>query len=227
MIRAKRAREQGDDDPMKQLIQKTLGKHYDPAKMVDDTPITFGGYHGNDDWEDEAFVVNRRVVSATEFKTGVRRNGKEITEAEKATAIQMRSMIVDHQENGFYLVVRSWAYDDKISSRKKFHAEVRTWAELDIVAARYGIHKSLIFVDCGNANDEFWEQMKKRGWRALRGDKRHKFPWKVKVKLKNGKEETRIVEKPYSQRDTFGNSELYGVPVYYFSNLVFKDRLDR
>lgn len=226
IIRARRAAESGDDKPRRQLAQKTFAQFWSDAP--DDeahAPVT-GGYRSGDAWEDEAWVINGKVVSPAQLSALAYANGAPISKDEFDARVRFRGMTVDVQRGSFFFVVRAWSADGK--SRKVAHGEVRTWEQLDKIAAQNEVHSTMCWADCGDADDDFWVEMRRRRWRALRGDRRDDYTWTITRKdSRTGGVKRATFIKPYSQPTRFGNSYLHAVPVHYWSNLVFKDRLDR
>lgn len=221
IIRARRAADHGDDESRRQIAQKVFAQFWSDDPDDETHAARTGGYLSTDAWSEEAWIVGGRVVSPTQLESRRYANGSEIGEADHALRIPFRGLTIDAQRGSFFYVARSWSQDAK--SRKRAHGEVRNWEDLDRVVAEHGVHRTMVWVDCGDADEDFWVQMKKRGWRALRGDRRTDFVWTTLDR--EGKRVNTF--KPYSPPNKFGNSYLHGVVVHYWSNLVFKDRLNR
>lgn len=226
IIRARRAAEAGDDKPRRQLAQKGFAHFWSDSPDDEAHAPQTGGYRAGDPWAEEAWVVNGKVVTELQLSNSVYANGAPIEKENFDSRIRFRGMTVDVQRGSFFFVIRAWSAEGK--SRKLTHGEVRTWEQLDKVAVAYGVHSTMIWVDCGDADDDFWVEMRRRRWRALRGDKRDDYTWTITKKdPKTGGTKRITLIKPYSPPSRFGNSYLFAVPVHYWSNLVFKNRLSR
>lgn len=228
IIRAGAAAARGNDLPRQQVAQKVWAEFWSYAPEEDNRSKLVSEYSGADDWEEEASVVNGKAVSAQNFRDKAWPSGKAMSPEEIATRIPLRVMTCDAQRNGFYVVIRSWAKDAAGTSRKRFETEAKSWEDLDAIAERFGIHRTMVGVDCGDADDDFWKAMRLRRWKAIRGDQRTDFAHIIRIRIPGtNKTEVRTVYRPYGPKFRFGNSTHFKVPVYYFSTLIFKDRLNR
>ena len=208
IIRARMAAESGDDKPRRQVAQKVFAEFWSDQPDDEVHVASSGGYIMMDLWVDEAVLLdNGKIVPSNAIPDGSR------------AAAPLRVITVDVQRTSFWVVCRSWSADGK--SRLRGYANLRTWEDVDRFVAEHGVAAGFVWADCGDADDTFWTEMKRRGWRALRGDKREEYAWRVK---RDGQVVTAI--RPYSPAMRFGNSYQYAVPVHYFSNLVMKDRLN-
>lgn len=196
----------GDDKLMQQVVQKDRARSWKPIVCAEDTTVaTASEYKNGDAWEDEAWVADgRRLVLA----------------GDAGAICPLRVVTIDHQRNGFWALCRSWAADGR--SRLRGFEFLRTWEDISLFVSRHGVHNTLVFHDCGDAGTEFWKRLMVGKWQALRGDRRDEFPWEVPDPADRSK--TITVMKPYG-KGTFGESRNYRVPVFYYSNLICKDRL--
>lgn len=206
IVRARRIYDETGDD-----TQRRIHKQKQEADFWADAPDTgifsapMGSYEMADPWHDEAGVNERGRVLA--MAPGLN---------------PLRVVTVDCQRDGYWCLCRSW--DKSGNSRLRGWKHARTREDVEAFVRDFGVSAKFVFLDAGDSDDEFWIWLKRTGWRALRGDQRHEFQWKV-MNRNTGKLEE--VRRPVSPERTYGASAVHKVPVYYFSNLILKDMLTR
>jgi len=195
----------GDSGPMRIFKQKQLAEFWSDAPDAFDTLQSIGDYKQGDEWELEAFInpATKKVNSDKEIKD----------------QIPTRFMTVDVQRTGFYCLIRSWAEGGTSRQRRwKFQS---TWNDVDDYAKSNGVHKALVYVDCGDQFDDVIRNCGIFGFTALRGDQRSEFAWKVQTA--GG---MRTINKTYAPARLV-NAGTGVVRVHHFSNLALKDQLSR
>ena len=196
----------GDSNPMRIFKQKQLAQFWSDAPDAFDSIQSIGEYKQGEDWHEEGLInpQTRRLHNDRTLKD----------------QIPTRFLTVDCQRTGFYCLVRGWAEGGMSRLRKwKF---VSTWNDVDAYAKANGVHKALVYVDCGDQFDDVIRQCGIHGWTALRGDQRSEFPWKVKG---NGGV-MKTINKTYAPARLV-NAGTGVVRVHHFSNLALKDQLSR
>jgi len=209
IVRAKQLYEDTGDDTARRIYrQKHEAEFWTEEADTGAFASPSGEYNMADAWEEEASIDARgRVVKAgTDAGVG---------------AVPLRVVTVDCQRDGYWALCQSWSADGRARVRGWEHCPDKRGVEAFV--KRHGVDAQFVFLDAGDSDDEFWVWLASRKWRALRGDQRKSFPWKVITR--GGKVET--VLRPVSARSEYGGSTIHKVPVFFFSNLVLKDILAR
>lgn len=195
----------GDSKSLQIWKQKQMADFWSDEPDAWDISQVVGEYRQGEEWEKEA-----RIEVAT----------KRLHSDHKAEGcIFARFMTVDVQRNGFYCRTRSWAEGgDSRGFRWRF---VPTWADVKAFQDLCGVHKALVFVDCGDQFDDVIRQCGIHGWTALRGDQRSEFAWRVQTPRG-----MRTLGKTYAPARLM-NVGTGVVRVHHFSNLALKDQLSR
>lgn len=195
----------GDSGPMRIFKQKQLAQFWSEIPDEFDSLQSIGEYKMGDEWEGEGLInpLTKRVHSDRSVKDQV----------------CTRFMTVDVQRTGFYCLVRGWAEGGLSRLRKwKF---VQGWNDVEEFSKANGVHKALVYVDCGDQFDDVIRQCGIHGWTALRGDQRSEFPWRIKTGT-----QFRTINKTYAPARLV-NAGTGVVRVHHFSNLALKDQLSR
>ena len=205
IVRAKRLYEETGDDTERRIFrQKHEAEFW--AEEVDAGAFesSAGDYMMAEDWHEEAAIDARgRVVPMAQGLT------------------PLRQVLVDCQRDGYWHLCLSCSRDGRFRVRGLGKSPDKAGVERFVAAHK--VDPQFVFLDAGDSDDEFWIWLAARKWRALRGDQRKSFPWKVMGRA--GSLET--VFRPVSPAGHYGASTVHKVPVFHFSNLVLKDMLAR
>lgn len=192
------ASERGDDEKLKQFVQKRLALAWNDERLLANQSVRSAsavsaakvGYHLRDAWDDEC------------------------VRAAAGKSVRMRFLTVDVQLDHFYWVVRMWSADGR--SRLLDCGIAQSFDDIRGIAAQYEVFPRFVGMDCGFRTDEVFAFCAATGATALRGDRKNGWDFKTPA----GR-----VEKAYSPKEIIQTAPRHYCGRHFFSDLRCKDIL--